>query len=31
MGKADRYVVNSLLYAAEQHVKKTTELEFDSE
>ena len=31
MGKTDRFVVNSLLYAAEQHVKKTTELEFDSE
>ena len=31
MGKTDRFVVNSLLYAAEQHVKKTTELEFGSE
>lgn len=26
MGKMDRYVVNSMLYAAEQHIKKTTNL-----
>lgn len=26
MGKMDRYVVNSMLYAAEQHIKKTTDL-----
>lgn len=31
MSWADRKVVNSLLYAAEEHVKQTTELEFDSE
>ena len=32
MGKVDRFVVNSLLYAAEEHVSKTrSDLEFDSE
>lgn len=31
MSWADRKVVNSLLYAAEAHVKQTTELEADSE
>ena len=31
MGKMDRYVVNSLLFAAEQHVKQTTNLKVDSE
>ena len=32
MGEVDRFVVNSLLYAAEEHVSKTrSDLEFDSE
>lgn len=32
MGKVDRFVVNSLLYAAEEHVRQTrSDLEFDSD
>lgn len=32
MGKADRFVVNCLLYAAEEHVRQTrSDLEFDSD